>query len=242
MTPWPTQPQLQASHHQLSIFTLLFPIKLPSTSGKMAETLAESMAKLQLQATDSNDDELIDSILDITPPSTKQAQDKDAMKAELERKYLTPSTTFSEPWLNRLQQYVIPTPLGFKFEHQHPSRWQLKRLAEALDALASNTLHFEHKLTINPQTLVYPNRLHRPLHSSAHANSHNHPLHTRGLGRQGYRLQRGHSASQLEHSKKLHLPPPQARQPRRFCKRSSRLLPLCSGRIGGRGTSGGVRG
>lgn len=79
----------------------------------MAETLAESMAKLELvSAADSlagaNDDEWIDSILDLAPPRTKQAQDTEEIKRELEAKYLTPSTTFSEPWLNRLQQYVIP--------------------------------------------------------------------------------------------------------------------------------------
>lgn len=76
----------------------------------MAETLAESMSKLQLATdADSNDDEWIDSILDIAPPRRKQAQDTEEMKRELEAKYLTPSTTFSEPWLNRLQQYAIPS-------------------------------------------------------------------------------------------------------------------------------------
>lgn len=79
----------------------------------MAETLADSMAKLQLvSAADSlvgaNDDEWIDSILDLAPPRTKQAQDTVEMKRELEAKYLTPSATFSQPWLNRLQQYAIP--------------------------------------------------------------------------------------------------------------------------------------
>ena len=71
----------------------------------MGETLAEAMAKHQL-ATDtvSNDDEWIDSILDIAPPRHKQAQNMEEMKRELEAKYLTPSTTFSEPWLNKLQQ------------------------------------------------------------------------------------------------------------------------------------------
>lgn len=104
----------------------------------MAETLVESMAKLQLaSAVDSlagaNDDEWIDSILDLAPPRTKQAQDVEGMKAELERKYLTPSTTFSEPWLNRLQQYVVPSSNLFigdtNLDHGRLFCWQHKRLA-----------------------------------------------------------------------------------------------------------------
>lgn len=95
----------------------------------MAETLVESMAKLQLAlATDSlagaNDDEWIDSILDFAPPRTKQAQDVEDMKVELERKYLTPSTTFSEPWLNRLQQYVVPS-FNLFIGHTNPEHGNL---------------------------------------------------------------------------------------------------------------------
>ena len=71
----------------------------------MAEALVDTMSKLQLNAgSDSNDDEWIDTILDHAPPRQRVAQDPEELKAELERKYLTPSTTFSEPWLNRLQQ------------------------------------------------------------------------------------------------------------------------------------------
>lgn len=63
------------------------------------------MSELQLNAgSDSNDDEWIDSILDLASPRERVAQDPEELKGELERKYLTPSTTFSEPWLNRLQQ------------------------------------------------------------------------------------------------------------------------------------------
>lgn len=73
----------------------------------MAVALVDTMSKLQLAAaSDSNDDEWIDSILDHAPPRQRVAQDSEELKAELERKYLTPSTAFSEPWLNRLQQYV----------------------------------------------------------------------------------------------------------------------------------------
>ncbi len=67
----------------------------------MADPLAQSMGELRI---DTNDDEFIDSILDLAPPHKKSKHDPEELTQELEMKYLTPSTTFSEAWLNKLQQ------------------------------------------------------------------------------------------------------------------------------------------
>lgn len=76
---------------------------------KMAELLAESIAKLNIDAAphDTEDDSWIDSILDHAPPRKRVKQDPDELCKQLEQKYLTPSTSFSQAWLNKLQRYVL---------------------------------------------------------------------------------------------------------------------------------------
>jgi antiviral helicase SKI2 len=64
--------------------------------------LAEAMQKLQLA--DPPSDFNIDDILFQQRPRKRVKQDPAELKAELEKKYLTPSNKFSTEWLNRLQQ------------------------------------------------------------------------------------------------------------------------------------------
>ncbi|KFY12992.1 hypothetical protein V492_03549, partial [Pseudogymnoascus sp. VKM F-4246] len=71
----------------------------------MADSLAESLQKVHLSSTaTSRDDAWIDSILDQQGPRKRAKQDPKELKEELERKFLTPSTSFSTEWLNKLQQ------------------------------------------------------------------------------------------------------------------------------------------
>ncbi|OBT50372.1 hypothetical protein VE04_09051 [Pseudogymnoascus sp. 24MN13] len=71
----------------------------------MAEALAESLQKVHIGSTDpSRDDAWIDSILDQQGPRKRVKQHPDDLEAELDRKFLTPSTSFSTEWLNKLQQ------------------------------------------------------------------------------------------------------------------------------------------
>lgn len=71
----------------------------------MAEALAESLQKVHISSTaGSRDDAWIDSILDQQGPRKRVKQDPDDLKKELGRKFLTPSTSFSTEWLNKLQQ------------------------------------------------------------------------------------------------------------------------------------------
>ncbi|KAI2632903.1 DSHCT domain-containing protein [Xylaria nigripes] len=65
--------------------------------------LVEAMRKVQL-ACQSSDDFNIDDILFQQRPRKRVKPDPAELRAELERKYLTPSPRFSTEWLNRLQQ------------------------------------------------------------------------------------------------------------------------------------------
>lgn len=67
----------------------------------MAEGLIAALAELNLK---SHDDDWIDSILDEQRPPKRIKKNHEELKRELEQKYLTPSTTFSTEWLNKLQQ------------------------------------------------------------------------------------------------------------------------------------------
>lgn len=64
--------------------------------------LVEAMRKLHL--VDAANDFNIDDVLFQQRPRKRVKQDPVELKAELEKKYLTPSNTFSTEWLNRLQQ------------------------------------------------------------------------------------------------------------------------------------------
>ncbi|KAK3311572.1 NUC185 domain-containing protein [Chaetomium strumarium] len=69
----------------------------------MASELSEAMQRLHLGDDASFD--AIDDILDSTAPREPQQQDDlDQLRVELEQKYLSPSTTFSTQWLDKLQQ------------------------------------------------------------------------------------------------------------------------------------------
>jgi antiviral helicase SKI2 len=71
----------------------------------MADSLITALENVRLSSrtTDSGDD-WIDHILDVQRPRKRMKQDPDALKLSLEEKYLTPSTSFSPEWLNKLQQ------------------------------------------------------------------------------------------------------------------------------------------
>lgn len=69
----------------------------------MTDSLSEALERLQLHEESAQDDP-IDDILNRTAPHRKRRQDPDELKAHLEKKYLSPSNTFSEEWLNSLQQ------------------------------------------------------------------------------------------------------------------------------------------
>lgn len=66
----------------------------------MAEGLVATLDNIHL----NTDDDWIDSILDEQRPPKRIKQNHEELKQELEQKYLTPSTTFSTEWLNKLQQ------------------------------------------------------------------------------------------------------------------------------------------
>lgn len=72
-------------------------------SKKMAD-LVSALEKLQLNSADTTDD-WIDQILEEQQrPRKRIKQDREELKRELEKKYLTPSKSFSTEWLNKLQQ------------------------------------------------------------------------------------------------------------------------------------------
>ncbi|RYP77493.1 hypothetical protein DL771_001066 [Monosporascus sp. 5C6A] len=66
--------------------------------------LVSSLQKLQLTNEQAGADFNIDDILFQQRPRKRVKQDPTELKAELERKFLTPSHKFSNEWLNRLQQ------------------------------------------------------------------------------------------------------------------------------------------
>ncbi|KAK7750058.1 Antiviral helicase ski2 [Diatrype stigma] len=66
--------------------------------------LVTALQKLQLANEPAGEDFNIDDVLFQQGPRKRVKQDPDELKAELERKFLTPSHKFSAEWLNRLQQ------------------------------------------------------------------------------------------------------------------------------------------
>jgi antiviral helicase SKI2 len=75
-----------------------------NTESKKMADLTSAMEKLQLDAVNSADD-WIDQILEEQQrPRKRVKQDQEELKRELEQKYLTPSKSFSNEWLNKLQQ------------------------------------------------------------------------------------------------------------------------------------------
>ncbi|KAL2136536.1 hypothetical protein VTI74DRAFT_3081 [Chaetomium olivicolor] len=81
----------------------------------MASELSEAMQRLHVDDNNTSFD-AIDDILDRTVDRQPQPQDPEQLRAELEAKYLTPSTTFSTEWLDKLQQrWDTPTDFSLLF-------------------------------------------------------------------------------------------------------------------------------
>lgn len=73
----------------------------------MADDLAQSLEKLHIA---SQNQHCIDDILDEAKPRKRQRPSPESLKANLEKDFLTPSTTFDPAWLDRLQQrWETPT-------------------------------------------------------------------------------------------------------------------------------------
>jgi len=72
----------------------------------MANSLIGALERVHLESstTDGTADDWIDHILEEQRPRKRVKQNQEDLKRQLEKKYLTPSTTFSTEWLNKLQQ------------------------------------------------------------------------------------------------------------------------------------------
>jgi antiviral helicase SKI2 len=77
--------------------------KIPET---MTDGLVSALERVHLESNtaDGAQDNWIDHILDEQRPRKRMKQAPEDLKRELEQKYLTPSTSFSGEWLNKLQQ------------------------------------------------------------------------------------------------------------------------------------------
>jgi antiviral helicase SKI2 len=72
----------------------------------MIEGLVDTLERVHLEGNSASiEDDWIDHILDEQRPRKRVKQDPEELKRELEQKFLTPSTSFSTAWLNKLQQY-----------------------------------------------------------------------------------------------------------------------------------------
>ncbi|GAB1312442.1 Antiviral helicase ski2 [Madurella fahalii] len=80
----------------------------------MASDLSDAMQGLHVDGNASFD--VIDDLLDKKVARAPRKHDADELRAELEAKYLSPSTTFSTEWLNKLQQrWDTPTDYSLLF-------------------------------------------------------------------------------------------------------------------------------
>lgn len=71
----------------------------------MGEGLIEALESVRLYSNSlASEDDQIDSILDRQLPPKRFKQDPEELKRDLEQNYLTPPTSFSTAWLNKLQQ------------------------------------------------------------------------------------------------------------------------------------------
>jgi hypothetical protein len=80
--------------------------RLVSHTREMADSLISALEKVHLEtcASDGLADDGIDCVLDEQRPRKRIKKDQNQLKRDLEQKYLTPLTSFSQEWLNRLQQ------------------------------------------------------------------------------------------------------------------------------------------
>ncbi len=78
----------------------------------MTDSLVDALERVQLSSasSDSTADDWIDSILDSPRPRKRKKQSPEGLKLSLEQQYLTPSTSFSSEWLNKLQQCASSFP------------------------------------------------------------------------------------------------------------------------------------
>ncbi|RFU33177.1 hypothetical protein B7463_g3202, partial [Scytalidium lignicola] len=77
----------------------------------MVPDLVEALERVNLasKTLDDADDDWIDHILEEQRPRKRIKPDRESLKRELKQKYLTPATSFSTDWLNKLQQrWEIP--------------------------------------------------------------------------------------------------------------------------------------
>lgn len=72
----------------------------------MAENLVNALERLRVDSAALEDD-WIDHILNEPRPRKRVRQDPEDIKNELEKKYLTPSRSFSTALLNKVQQWVM---------------------------------------------------------------------------------------------------------------------------------------
>ena len=73
----------------------------------MADSLASALDNLTIS---SKNVDSIDDLLDQAKPRKRLRKTPDEIKSQLEQDFLTPSTTFSPAWLDRLQQrWETPT-------------------------------------------------------------------------------------------------------------------------------------
>lgn len=83
------------------------------------EGLSAALEKLQVhnEAANGQEPEWIDSILDQQRPRKRARKSQDDIRENLEKDFLTPSTAFSAPWLDQLQQrWDTPTNYEDMFE------------------------------------------------------------------------------------------------------------------------------
>ena len=86
----------------------MFPSSHITLDLKMADGVASALGDLRISEDDLDQD--IDDILDQAKPRKRIRRSPDAIKAQLEKDFLTPSTTFSPTWLDRLQsRWDAPT-------------------------------------------------------------------------------------------------------------------------------------
>jgi hypothetical protein len=96
-------PHAPKSHTLLQIFHNFDRLRSPPVMG---DSLVDALQRVDLagDSLGNEADDWIDSILDEQRPRKRVKQSSENLKRELEQKYLTPSTSFSTSWLDKLQQ------------------------------------------------------------------------------------------------------------------------------------------
>lgn len=80
-------------------------LKTSEPSPEATDSLISALQRVELSAAANKEaDDFIDHILEEQRPRKRIKQSPEDLKRELEKKYLTPSTSFSAEWLNKLQQ------------------------------------------------------------------------------------------------------------------------------------------